>query len=171
MNITKREKIMVGAAGGVLVIALVYQFVIDPAAKKKARQAQQQSRVQTTKNPATTKPKPRVTTQGTQTKATESTAALKTDIQVFDDWGRDPFIKGSTTTQSRSSSYTSSRKSKPKYTLKAIFWKEGKPYALIDDDIILSEGEAGSSFTVITIKEKSVVCRQGGRTFSLYLKE
>jgi len=164
MNISKREKIMLIAAGSVAVIALVYQFVLYPASQEKSKPVKK-STVQkqiTTKKPTKTAP-----TKVQQNNTTKK--LVNANVKSYDEWGRDPF--STTSTRSRSGTTRKSTPKKPSHMLKAIFWKQGKPYALIDDDIILSEGEQGSGLEVLRITENKVDYRQGGRTYSLYLKE
>ena len=163
MNLVKREKIMLVAAGCVAVIALVYQFVLYPASQEKSKPVKKAT-VQ--KQNTTKKTIKNVPTNVQQSNTTKK--LVSANVRNYDKWGRDPF--STTSTRSRSGSGTSTQK-KPSHTLKAIFWKQGKPYALIDDDIILSEGEQGSGLEILRITEKKVDYRKGGRTYSLYLKE
>ena len=86
MNISKREKIMVIAAGGVLVIALVYQFVIYPGTQKKSKPA----RKPTPQKQATPSASTRAA-KGAATTARPANKPANADIKNFDSWGRDPF--------------------------------------------------------------------------------
>lgn len=164
MNISKREKIMVIAAGGVFVIALVYQFVLYPGTQKKSKPSRKPTaQRQTQQTPAG------ATAKSPQQSKTEKSASA--NIQNYDSWGRDPFSVKMIRSGSSWSDAETAKKRKPSHTLKAIFWKQGKPYVLIDDDIILAEGENKSGITILRIENDRVVYRQGGRSYSLYLKE
>jgi type II secretory pathway component PulC len=54
--------------------------------------------------------------------------------------------------------------------LKGIFWEAGKAYVLIDD-YVLSEGEEEGGIKVEKIEGKNVICRKGGRQFTLQWRE
>jgi hypothetical protein len=99
-----------------------------------------------------------------------SAAAVKLQVKRFDTWGRDPFEISKLTSKVGYSS-TSKRKGKvSKPVLKGIFWKKGKPYVLIDDNV-LSEGEEKGGIRVKRIQGTEVLCYRGSQSFTLHWRE
>jgi len=85
----------------------------------------------------------------------------------FETWGRDPFSI-SRSGGNHSTSTGKIGKSKPE--LKGIFWKQGKPYVLINE-FVLSEGEEKQGLRVEKINGTEVLCSQGSRSFTLHWRE
>lgn len=88
----------------------------------------------------------------------------------FESWGRDPFSGSSSTSTVRGATASSGKGGKSKPELRGIFWKQGKPYVLIND-IILSEGEEKNGLRVERVEGTEVLCSQGSRSFTLHWRE
>ncbi len=88
--------------------------------------------------------------------------------KYFDSWGRDPFASRQITAMATRASQKKAEKALP--VLRGFFWKKGRAYVLIDEEI-LTEGEEKNGLRVERIREKEVLCSQGNRTFTLHWRE
>jgi hypothetical protein len=158
MALVKREKILLGVCGVVVVGAMLYQFVIYPASQEKTSPKPENSKPQTVSIPAT----------NTQLAAPPSPVQnTVTPLKQYDSWGRDPFTYSKTLNAAPS---TSVSVRKEKHKLRGILWKQGKAFVVIDDKV-LAEGEEENGLKVERINKTAAVCREGGRTFTLELTE
>lgn len=157
MALSKKEKNLLIICGVVAAGAGIYQFVIYPAQQKDAQ-------------PSAPAAKPAVAAAAVQTAQTQPAAkALPAEAKLYESWGRDPFMPGSSRGRSASGSGSSGQavQSRPKLVLKGIFWKRGVPHALINDHV-LAVGEAEDGIRVTRISGSEVVCTHGNRTLTLY---
>jgi len=161
MALAKRERILLIVCGVVVVIAVIYQFVIYPASKKKDAATETAKPKTQTGQPAATQPQTQTTSAAASVPSTVPQVVIP--VKEYKDWGRDPF------------SYSKSLNSAPpkprpmpKHKLKGMLTKQGKTYVVIDD-MVLSEGDEQNGLKVERIDESSVVCRERGRTFTLQL--
>jgi len=93
--------------------------------------------------------------------------------QQFDTWGRDPFTSVSTPRARSVASSVSADTNKSEtsqMTLKGVFWKEGKAFALINEHV-LGEGDEEQGIKVEKIEGMEVLCRKGAKLFTLYWRE
>lgn len=124
------------------------------------------------------KPAPKskiVATQSAQSNQVVSATHPGTSQRVmFDDWGKDPFRvieeKKVETVSSQSVVARAPKPVIPDATLHGIFWKEGKAYVLINDDI-MSEGEMKNGIRIDRIEDERVLCNYAGQSFTLYWRE
>lgn len=84
----------------------------------------------------------------------------------YESWGRNPFESRAWQKEKIFDEYAEMKAS---LNLKGILWKQGKPYALINDHI-LAEGETEEGIRVISITNNTVICQAHGRTFTLEWK-
>jgi type II secretory pathway component PulC len=90
----------------------------------------------------------------------------KTNVELKNcSWGRDPFTIVKPPPPPKKIPPL-----KVDVVLKGIFWEAGKAYVLIDD-YVLAEGEEGGGIKVEKIEGKNVICRKGGRQFTLHWRE
>jgi hypothetical protein len=101
------------------------------------------------------------------------TASMDERMQ-FEDWGRDPFSDSrSRTTAGSWKSKNVAGKSKEtvqKPELKGLFWKGGVAFVLVNDNI-LKEGEEKEGLKIERVEGRTVQCRRGNRSFTLYWSE
>ena len=153
MALKKSEKRLLGLLGVVIVIFLVDRFVIGsgddeaPVEATGARIAQASRLVQA----AVTK---------------KETPATANQNAYYASWGRNPFSVSRSAAASAAAS--EQRGSSPK--LNGIFWKQGKAFVLINDSV-LGEGEENKGIRIERIEGTEVLCRQGGRSFTLHWRE
>lgn len=155
MALKKSEKRLLGILGVVAVVFVINQFVCSSKDKttqpKKAEKAVSPTEVAkaVSSNLASSTVLPKKSSSGSQRR-------------YFETWGRDPFSvwKGGT------GSVSGSKKKRKKPVLNGIFWKEGKAYVLINDDI-MGEGEEKGGIRVEKIEDGRVLCSSGGRSFTL----
>lgn len=93
------------------------------------------------------------------------TSHIKTDHREnqYDHWGKNPFDVFS---RGKEKTYSELKSS---LNLKGILWKQGKPYAIINDYILTTGGVEGG-IRVVSITENRVVCQFQGSTFTLEWK-
>ena len=156
MALKKSEKRLLGLLGVVAVVFLVDRFILSSGGDEPQA--------------TDTKPKVAAVNQLLKSKATKAVPAKKASLSVvYTTWGRNPFsAPRSASTSSTAGSQSTQQAEKPE--LKGIFWKKGKAYVLIDD-AVLGEGEENKGVRVEKIEETEVLCRRGGRSFTLYLRE
>lgn len=158
MALKKSEKRMLMLLGIVVVVAGFYKFVIDKPKAKNVPQANQKPRQEAAKQAIQNKP--------TEKDLQEKKVTSNIIFEQYNEWGRDPFtiVKPP----------PPKPKPKPpppiKVALKGIIWKEGTAYVLIDD-YVLCEGEEEGGIKVLKIEGKNVICRKGGRQFTLHWRE
>ncbi len=151
MALQKREKILLGMMGAAVAIFLLNQFVL--------------SKKPPVKSPALVK-KPSMVGDVNQFVRKVSIPKM-TNPRVFKiagRWKRDPFIGAFTATLLDSMGFK-----KPQlYVLKAISWKNGEAYVLINDDII-KVGESLNGLKVLRVDGNRAICEKNLRRFSLIL--
>ena len=152
MTLKKSEKRLLVILGVVVIAFLVNQFVLTPKSKKTSAASRDINSL------ASGQIKPGQSVKSQQ-------VVQQPDRIRFENWGRDPF---STSRSLFVASNTKKQKSKP--VLQGIFWKQGKAYALINDQV-LCEGEEDSGLKVDRIRGMEVLCSQGSRTYTLHWRE
>ncbi len=151
MALQKREKILLGVMGAAVTIFLLNQFVFTKKTPTKAPAL--------VKKPATVQRVSRFAKQATFAKANH-----QREVKTIGNWKRDPFIGAFTPTLLDSLGFK-----KPQlYVLKAISWKDGEAYVLINDDII-KVGETLDGLTVLRVDGNRAICEKNLRRFSLIL--
>ena len=158
-ELQKREKIMLGATGGVLVAFLLYQFVFtktdDPAP-------------QAARKKATLKSLPVVVRKFAKGKVAGKTATRNASFASMElnTWGRDPFHEAYRLAVFDTSQMDSSRQ----LVLKGIIWKGNSAFVLIND-AILRKGENLADLKILDIKKDRVICKQGNNLVTLFLDD
>ena len=159
MALKKSEKRMLVLLGIVVVVAGFYKFVIDkpktknvPPARKNMKPAEVKQTIK--KDPALADDKE------------DKNVTSNIIFEQYDEWGRDPF----TIVKPPPPKPKPKPPPPPKVVLKGIFWKQGRAYVLIDD-YVLGEGEEEGGIKVMKIEGKNVICRKGGRQFTLQWRE
>ena len=90
---------------------------------------------------------------------------------IYDDWGKDPFrVKEEKKKVVLSVAAAPKLPPIPEATLHGIFWKQGKGYVLINDDV-MSEGQIKNGIRVDRIENQQVLCNYAGQSFTLYWRE
>lgn len=158
-KLQKREKIMLGATGSILVAFLLYQFVFtkteDPAPQAARKKTASKSLPVVVQKPAKTK-------VAGKTSARNASFA-RMDIET---WGRDPFREAY-----RLAVFdTSQTDSTTRLVLKGIIWKGNKAFVLIND-AILRKGEKLGDLKILDIKRERVICKQGNNVVTLFLDD
>ena len=151
MALQKREKILLGVMGAAVTIFLLNQFVFTkkPLAKSSVRG----------KKPAIVQRVNRFAQ-----KVTFAKPKHRRELKAIGGWKRDPFIGAFTPALLDSMGFK-----KPQlYVLKAISWKNGDAYVLINDDII-KVGETLNGLTVLRVDGNRAICEKNLRKFSLIL--
>ncbi len=159
-ELQKREKIMLGATGGLVVTFLLYQFVFT---KVDAPPPQA----------ATRKIAARSLPTGVEHKVSEGempakTIAAEASYSSMDlkSWGRDPFHEAYRLAVFDTSQMDSSRQ----LVLKGIIWKGSRALVLINDSI-LRKGEKMGDLKILDIKKERVICKQGNNLVTLFLDD
>ena len=157
MALKKSEKRMLIILAGVVAAAGIFKLIDKPKNAKPVPAVRQNNPVQ---NPG------QVSVPQNQAQSVDMNMnKQKLELKKFDSWGRDPF--------SIVKPPPPPKKLPPlkiDVVLKGIFWEEGKPYVLIDD-YVLAEGDEGGGIKVVKIEGKNVICRKGGRQFTLQWRE
>ena len=148
MQLKKNEKRMLIFLGIIVVVFLIMQL----KGKKDSSKS-----VPKTKNIASS-------VNGKRNESSTVASPEKEYIRIdYKEWGRNPFEDRSRTIEQ---TYVEIKSS---LSLKGILWKKGKPFAIINDQI-LAEGESKGGIRVISISNNKVVCSTKGRTFTLEWK-
>jgi len=153
MALQKREKTMLIGLGVVAVAAVLFQVLTGGKSKagKDVTQIVKKTAGQVAGAVASL-PK-------TETRGPVDTSGVR-----FDEWSaRDPFSKPEFEMRVGNS------ESAP-FTVKGIVWMKGKPYVLIND-LILAAGDEKNGIRVERIEGRKVLCRKGGKMFSLQWSE
>ncbi|GBD94592.1 hypothetical protein BMS3Abin05_02203 [bacterium BMS3Abin05] len=154
MALQKREKILLGVMGAAVGLFLLNQFVFSkkpsPAVAKPAALVKKAAVVK------------RINPLVHPVSAVKS--GPKKFLKRFKGWKRDPFVGAFTAEILDSLGY---QKEQP-YLLKAISWKNGQAYVLINDDIV-KVGENVNGLKVLRIDGNRVICEKNLRKFSLIL--
>lgn len=155
-QLQKREKIMAGAAGLLLVVFLAGQFLFT-------------DKNETVTPPAATEPsQQRRAVDGgmaTQPRGAAGIDARQRKTMKLASWGRDPFAQ----TFRLEAADTTGLADKD-FTLRGIIWKGDKARVLIGDEI-LSPGERTGDLTVLSVQKNRVRCRKGRELVTLVLNE
>ena len=151
MALQKREKILLGVMGAAVTIFVLNQFVFTkkPSAKPPA----------IVKKPPVVQHINRFVKQASFAKTDRPKITKK-----IGGWKRDPFIGAFTPALLDSMGF----KKRQMYVLKAISWKNGKAYVLINDDII-KVGETVDGLTVLRVDGNRAICEKNLRKFALIL--
>ncbi len=160
MALKKSEKRLLIILGIAAAVFLVDKFIIEKKKKDApAPQAQQNAPVPQAEIALKTPPK---------------SSSIRT---VYNGWGKDPFYlpqKDHTGSSAGAAAVKAPQKSEiktaPLPELKGMFWKEGKTYVLIGDAVI-AEGEENEGLKIEKVEGKTVFCRQGNRSFTLFWSE
>lgn len=151
MSLQKREKILLGVMGAAVTFFLVNQFVFTKGTPVKAPPL--------AKKPGVVQRVNRFAKQVSFTKMNH-----RRELKAIGNWKRDPFIGAFTPALLDSMGFK-----KPQlYVLKAISWKDGEAYVLINDDII-KVGETLNGLKVLRIDGNRAICEKNLRKFSLIL--
>lgn len=154
-ELQKREKIMVGVAGGVLVAFLLYQFVFTKSEEPPA-QARKVPSPNQSAAPAAVSVKSGKS-DGEPHKA--SFAAMQ-----IEGWGSDPFHEAY-----RLAVFdTAITDTSVQLDLKGIIWKGNQAFVLINDSI-LKKGDKLGDVKILDIKRERVICQKGKNTVTLFL--
>jgi len=151
-QLKKREKIMLAAAGFLLVVFVLNQFVC------------------VSKTDPPIEPKKTVTVD-TSTEAKAPSDSLKKNRRrekppvTFVDWVRDPFSEAYRLAQFDTTGHDSSD-----FVLRGVIRRGNESYVLIGD-AILKQGQSSGDLTVVSIRPDQVVCRKGNRLVTLVLSE
>lgn len=145
MQLKKSEKRMLLFLGIVAGAALIFQFT----GKKDAA--------------TSSKIKSVIAATGSDSKDNVSRVPSSGELADYSQWGRNPFED---VQKSSELTYT---EIKTTLHLKGILWRQGKPFALINDHI-LAEGETEGGIRIVSITNSTVVCQSHGRTFTLEWK-
>lgn len=150
MALKKNEKRLLILLGVVIVAVVIFQFVISPGDKKK------------------TPPKRNAAGQaagGTNAQTgAQGIAAINTKSNsdtAYSAWGRDPFFEEDVTVLAKRSKERSIT-----LKLQGIFFKDGKGYVLINNEVF-KEGEEKKGIRVEKIQQDKVLCRAKGRLVTL----
>jgi hypothetical protein len=158
MALKKSEKRMLIILGVVVIVVVIFKLVDKPKNKKPTQQSVQNAQTQNQAN-VNTAPKQPGSLNGVSSKK-------NVVYDQYNEWGRDPF------TIVRPPPKVPKKKPPVKIdvVLKGIFWKDGRAYVLIDD-YVLGEGEEEGGIKVERIQGMNVICRKGGRQFTLQWRE
>lgn len=149
-TVAKREKILLGIAGVVLLIFVMDRLVCSNKENTDALVINKQPQVLAAEVPST---KPLREQQNI-------------DIEFpITDWGRDPFLR-----LSQESTKDTITTKGPYLSFKAISWKDGVAYVLIND-VVLKKGEEKNGIRLLQVRKNQVVCRKGQKVFTLTLGE
>ena len=152
MALQKREKTMLMALGGVVVVAVLFQ-VLSGGKSTPAKSVK--SLVEKTAGQLGAE---RLTSHKP---ATAFKYASEADSLRFNNWGkRDPFSKPEYVLQAEAAAAS------VPIVVKGIIWMQGKPYVLIND-VILTAGEEKKGIRVERIEGRNVYCRKGGKSYNL----
>lgn len=154
-TLAKREKVLLGVAGIILLFFLVDRLVCGSGSKRNADKLAPQIQEEVAKIPDTAVPSPKLISK-------QKSIEIKFPIS---NWGRDPFLG----LPQEAREDTISAKG-PYLSFKAISWKDGVAYVLIND-IIMKEGEEKNGIQLLQVKKDRIVCRKGGKVFTLTLGE
>jgi hypothetical protein len=157
MALKKSEKRMLIILAVVVVAAGIFKLIDKPKNVKPVSEIGQNSQIQ--KSGQTNIPQSQVLPPDT------NNSKKNVELKKYDSWGRDPF-----TIVKPPSPPKKIPPVKIDVVLKGIFWESGKAYVLIDD-YVLAEGEEEGGIKVEKIEGKSVICRKGGRQFTLQWRE
>jgi hypothetical protein len=153
----KSEKRLLGLLGVVVIVFLFNQFVLSAGKNKKDGGVENQSNTRT------------AALLNAGTAGESSVASAELGAMRFDSWGGDPFTHSASLNEGSSSSGDKNTK-QSKHVLKGIIWKNGKAYVLVGDQI-LGEGEEHGGLRIERVDGTEVLCRQGGRSFTLHWRE
>lgn len=160
-ELQKREKIMVGLAGGALAYFLINMFVCsgdEPEPHLVATKTVEQAVSKEVKHAkAAAKPGPAKTTFASAARPSVSLTNVT--------WKRDPFALSK-----RLAPPDTTLQDSMVYTLNGIVWQGGRALALIGN-YILPEGGEAENIRVVEIERDRVVCKTGQRVFTLFLEE
>jgi hypothetical protein len=151
MELQKREKILLGVMGVAVSFFLLNQFVFSKKTTGPAKRPPLARQVQG-------KSAPRAAIQSEH-------RMPKLRGMRFVNWRRDPFVGAFTAELLDSLGFQ--QKVRP-YVLKAISWKNGEAYVLINDTII-KVGETVNGLTVVSVDGNRAICEKNRRKFSLIL--
>ncbi len=157
MALKKSEKRMLIILAGVVAVAGIFKLIDKPKNVKPVPAINQNHPIQT---PGQVLP-PQTQVQSANANSSKKIVKFK----KYDSWGRDPF-----TIVKPPPPPKKIPPMKIDVVLKGIFWEAGKAYVLIDD-YVLSEGEEEGGIKVEKIEGKNVICRKGGRQFTLQWRE
>jgi hypothetical protein len=152
MALKKSEKRLLVVLGIAVGIFILDRFVLGSSDKEEAPPAVP---------PAA---EPDVAGTATQPASVQPVVRLPEVKEVFKDWGRDPFVLGT----SGYGTYGKSGPAKPK--LKGFLTRNGRSFVLIDH-VILTEGEEQDGIRVEKINGMEVLCRKGSRSYTLSWRE
>ena len=156
MALKKSEKRLLLIAGLVAAAFLFDKFVLGKKTKSSG--------------PA---PKSRVTVATNQSSVVQGNVIGQSSLHrvVYDDWDKDPFrVKEEKKQVVAPVRVAPTLPPIPEATLHGIFWKQGKGYVLINDDV-MSEGEIKNGIRVDRIENQRVLCNYAGQSFTLYWRE
>ncbi len=157
MALKKSEKRMLLILAGVVVVAGIFKLIDKPKNVKPVQAVRQNNQNQNLGQLNL----PQSQVQSADMRSGKTNVELKN----YGSWGRDPFTIVKPPPPPKKIPPL-----KVDVVLKGIFWEAGKAYVLIDD-YVLAEGEEGGGIKVEKIEGKNVICRKGGRQFTLHWRE
>jgi len=104
------------------------------------------------------------------TQAAVQLPTFRVEGKQFATWGRNPFSGPKSTSEVKRMATAARNRARQNPTLQGFFWKQGKTYVMVND-AVLTEGEEKDGLRIEKIRDKEVLCSQGGRTFTLYWRE
>ncbi|MFH1942779.1 MAG: hypothetical protein ABIL68_11830 [bacterium] len=158
MALKKSEKRLLGLLGVVVIVFLFNQFVLSAGKNKTDGGVENQSNTRTTA----------LLNTGATGESSVANAEFRT--MRFDSWGGDPFTHSALSPEGPASSTGNKNTKQSNHVLKGIIWKKGKAFVLVGDQI-LGEGEEHGGLRIESVDGTEVLCRQGGRSFTLHWRE
>jgi len=154
MALTKRDKRSLMILGGFLVLVVLY-FVIFGSGDKKPPASQASNPIMNTGGAKA----------GTAVAVQPNSAGKPPEAVVYKDWGRDPFNSKVKVERKEAQKAKARAKSVPVLKVQAIFWREGKPFVLVNDEV-MGEGQQSNGIRIEKIESDKVQYRRGGRTYT-----
>ncbi len=153
----KREKTLVGAAGGLVVVFLINLLVCgDPEDAGEAGAVSQIEQAASDISAQVLSVAQGVT--GAGAKRPDSAPVVKS-------WSRDPFAQSY-----RLAPVDTSQAGLAEYALRGIVWRGDRAHVLIGNDI-LTQGDVSGNLKVLEIQKEQVICRIGHEIITLTLRD
>ncbi len=150
MALKKSEKRLLGLLGIVLFVFVMDTFVCQKGDKTPPPPPKSQ-----------TAGNNRIQSANNQRGLTQQAGTVNLPRVKFDTWGRDPFIN-----QSNVQVASNAPKREKLPNIQGIFWKQGKGFVLIDDNVI-GEGEESNGIRIESIQGNQVTYTKNGRRNTL----